>query len=93
MGGMLPSETVVSPTTGCNMAEPTEANLPFGMGSIDFKSPVSAAMAIIALIFGFVVFHMTDSIGNSLAQRVNSFLASATGTDVGGASDDSPEVV
>lgn len=93
MGGMLPSQTVVSPTTGCNMAEPTEANLPFGMGSIDFSSPVSAAMAVVALIFGFVVFHMADSVGSGLAQRINSFIASITGTEVGGASDDSPEVV
>lgn len=75
------------------MAEPTEANLPFGMGSIDFSSPVSAAMAIIALIFGFVVFHMADAVGGGLAQRVNSFLASVTGTEVGGANDSSPEVV
>jgi hypothetical protein len=93
MGGMLPSETVVSPTTGCNMAEPTEAKLPFGMGSIDFTNPMSAVVMFVALTLGFVVYHMTDGIGNQLAQRINSFIASATGTNVGGASDSSPEVV
>jgi hypothetical protein len=75
------------------MASPTEANLPFGMGDIDFSDPVSAAMAVVALIFGFVVFHMSNDVGAQLSTRVNSFIASATGAEVGDASNNDPVVI
>jgi hypothetical protein len=55
-----------------------EAMLPFGMGEIDFLS-VSGAMTVVALIIGFVVFHMTDSIGANLASWVNSKLGQVIG--------------
>ena len=50
------------------------AKLPFGMGKIDFTNPMSAIMAIVALILGALAWNMADAIGANYAQRVNNFL-------------------
>jgi hypothetical protein len=62
------------------MADATEATLPFGMGDVDLLS-MSGVMMVVSLILGFVIFHMTDSIGSNLANRVNSFIGNLIGTN------------
>jgi hypothetical protein len=75
-------------------AEPLNPKLPFLGTSVDFTNPFTAAMTILALIVGFVIFHMADAIGSQGAQWVNQTLASLTGAEVAdGTGDSSPEVV
>lgn len=57
-----------------------EAFVPFGIGDIDLLS-MSGVMTILALIAGFLVFHMTDEIGSNLATQVNSFIGNLIGTN------------
>lgn len=76
------------------MAEPTEATLPFGMGSVDLTSPMAVVTMVISLIAGFTLFNMTGSIGQFVAQRINQFIANVTGTQVSGsAGDNAPDVI
>jgi hypothetical protein len=75
-------------------AEPLNPKLPFVGTSVDFTQPFTAVLTILALIVGFVLFHMADAIGSQGAQRVNQAIASLTGAEVAdGAGDDSPAVV
>lgn len=75
-------------------AEPLNPSLPFVGTSVDLTNPFGATMTIVALIVGFILFHMADAIGSQGAQRVNQALASLTGAEVAdGTGDDSPAVV
>ena len=70
--------------------EVTEAQLPFGMGSIDFSNPLMAVVGIVTLITGFAVFNMTQSIGEMVGSRVNQTISAATGVDTGDGSSENP---
>ena len=58
--------------------EATEARLPFGMGKVDLTS-MAAVGTILAMILGFAVFSMTQSIGDYVGSRVNNALAGVLG--------------
>lgn len=73
--------------------EVTEAQLPFGMGKIDFTNPVGAALMIVSLIAGFAVFSMTQGIGENLGSRLNSALGGVLGTNPATGNDSSPDLV
>ena len=68
--------------------EATEAQLPFGMGTVDLTS-ATAVVTIVTLILGFAVFSMTQSIGDYLGSKANDFVGNylgfnpATGEDQG----------
>lgn len=66
--------------------EVTEAQLPFGMGSIDFSNPMTAALAIVSLVLGFAVFSIANGFGDAVASRVQNRISSATGVDAGSGS-------
>jgi hypothetical protein len=72
--------------------EATEARLPFGMGNIDLTS-ISGVFAVVALILGFIVYHMTDRIGQRGADWVNSQIGAVTGSNPAtGESTEAPSV-
>lgn len=59
--------------------EVTEAQLPFGMGSIDFSNPLKAGLAIVGLVLGFAVFSIANGFGDVVASRINQVVGNVTG--------------
>jgi ABC-type amino acid transport system permease subunit len=93
MGTLLPFHTLKGPPRECIMAEPTEATLPFGMGSVDLTSPMAVLAMVVSLIFGFTIFNMTGSIGEYLAQRANSIVGSVLGFNPASGESDGVDLV
>lgn len=54
------------------LEDATDAQLPFGMGSVDLTNPMAALALIVSLILGATIWNMTDSIGANLASQLNS---------------------
>lgn len=75
--------------------EVTEAQLPFGMGSIDFSNPKMAVFAIISLVLGFSIFSIASGFGDVVAARVNNQIQRLTGVSASsdGATSQAPGVV
>lgn len=61
-------------------AEATEAQLPFGMGKVDLFS-FEAVFVVLSLIGGMTIYHMTDGIGQNVANQLNSTIGSVLGTN------------
>jgi hypothetical protein len=55
------------------LQELTEAKIPFLNEEVDLLS-TQAIFMVVALILGFTIFNMADSIGDNLAGKVNAFL-------------------
>jgi hypothetical protein len=72
--------------------EATDARLPFGMGEVDLTS-TAAIWTIVAMILGFTVFSMTESIGGYLASQANSALGNVLGFNPATGNDSEADLV
>lgn len=75
------------------MSEATEARLPFGMGTVDLTNPGTLVAVAVSLIAGFALFHMSDSIGDYVADRLNQFLGGVLGFNPATGADSGPDLV
>lgn len=55
------------------LEEVTEAKIPFLGDEVDLMS-VSAVFTLLALVFGFALWHIADAVGSNLAQKGLTYL-------------------
>lgn len=63
------------------MTEFTEAKIPFSGDTVDLTNPMAVAALAVALILGFTLWNMADSVGSNLASRINSGIGALIGVN------------
>ena len=75
------------------LEDATDAQLPYGLGSVSLTDPVALVTLAISLIAGMTLWNMADSIGSNFAARINGLLGGILGTNPATGQDQGGDVV